>query len=96
MRQLIIDAIRNRKVLTFAYSNIARVVEPHAVGITKAGHDVLRCFQIQGGHVTHTHQWDLCDLSKMIGLRETGETFAGARHGYKRGDKAMEHIYAEL
>jgi hypothetical protein len=96
MRQTIINAINGRKVLAFTYDNISRTVEPHAVGMSTAGNDVLRCYQTQGGHVSATHAWDLCELSKMSQLRETGDSFASARPGYRRGDKAMTHIYAEL
>ena len=58
--------------------------------------DVLRCFQTQGGHVTPGHEWDLCEVSKISNLRETGAVFANARPDYKKGDKGMTHIYAEL
>lgn len=96
MLQTIIDAIHNRRVLAFTYSGIARVVEPHAVGVSRAGNDALRCFQTQGGHVTPGHEWDFCDLSQIIGLHATGDVFSGARPDYRKGDKHMKHIYAEL
>lgn len=96
MLQAIIDAIRNRKVLTFTYNGIARVVEPHAVGVSRTGNDALRCYQIQGGHITPGHEWDFCDLSQISAMRETGDVFAGARPGYRPGDKHMTRIYAEL
>ncbi|MCE5265654.1 MAG: WYL domain-containing protein [Deltaproteobacteria bacterium] len=96
MLQAIIDAIINRKVLSFTYSGITRVVEPHAVGVSRAGNDVLRCFQIQGSHLTPGHEWDLCKISDMSNLSTTGQCFKGERQGYKRGDKHMTAIYAEL
>lgn len=96
MLQIIIDAIRNRKVLSFTYHNIARIVEPHAVGVSRTGHDALRCFQIQGGHVTPGHEWDFCEISKISNLSATGQLFIGERPGYRRGDKHMTTIYAEL
>lgn len=96
MLQIIINAIENRYVLSFTYSGINRIVEPHAVGVSRAGHDALRCFQIQGDHVKFGHEWDFCEISKMSHLRATGEHFSGERPGYKRGDKHMTTIYAEL
>lgn len=95
MRNTIIDAIKNRQMLSFTYSGLYRVVEPHAVGMSRAGNDVLRCFQIQGGHVTPGHEWDLCDLSKICHLT-VGQSFSGMRPGYARGDKHMVTIYAQL
>lgn len=96
MLQTIIDAIRNHQVLAFSYSGLDRVVEPHTVGISRAGHQILRCYQIQGGHVSLGHDWDLCELGKMRDLRVTGDTFLNPRTGYKRGDRHMTRIYAEL
>jgi len=96
MIQLIIDAIKNRHVLSFSYDGYIRVVEPHAVGESRAGNDVLRCYQTKGGHVTPGHDWDLCELSKISNLKPTGESFANARPDYKKGDKGMVRIYAEL
>src|SRR5450830_1906 len=93
---LIADAIRNLQVLTVTYDGITRAVEPHAVGLSSAGKDLLRCFQPTGGHVNPNHDWDLMSLSKIVGLAKTGATFAGPRPGYKRGDSAMVRIYAEL
>ena len=64
--------------------------------LARAGNDVLRCYQTKGGHVTHGHDWDLCEFSKISNLNTTGESFANARPDYKKGDKGMSRIYAEL
>lgn len=96
MLTTIIAAIKNRHTLSFSYSGIPRVVEPHAVGSSTAGNDVLRCYQTHGGHVTPGHEWDLCKLSKISKLTDTGEVFAIARPGYKKNDRDMHRIYAEL
>ncbi len=96
MLQTIISAIHNRQVLSFHYDGLTRIVEPHAVGISRAGNDVLRCYQVQGGHVNSGHDWNLCDISKISNLSMTGTVFDNTRPGYKKGDKGMRHIYAEL
>lgn len=96
MLETIIAAINNRRTLSFRYDGYSRVVEPHAVGVSTAGSDVLRCFQTHGGHVKAAHDWNNCLLSKIRDLTLTGESFTGERPGYKRGDKGMVHIYAEL
>lgn len=96
MRRIIIDAIQTRKVLSFSYDGLRRVVEPHAVGRSRTGNEVLRCFQTKGGHVTPGHEWDFCVFSKIKDLAVTGETFSGERPGYRRGDSHMTEIYAEL
>ncbi|MEN5313528.1 hypothetical protein [Pseudomonas koreensis] len=96
MKQTIIDAISNYQVLTFTYSGIPRVVEPHAVGLSRTGKEVIRCFQTHGGHVTPGHEWDLCELNKISDLKISGATFHTPRPGYRRGDSHMTHIFAEL
>ncbi len=96
MLQTIINAIHNRDYLAFTYSGYSRVVQPAAVGISSAGNDVLRCYQTAGGHVTPGHEWDLCDISKISNLRVTGEHFVGEPPHYRKGDRGMTTIYAEL
>lgn len=96
MLQTIVDAIHSHQVLAFSYSGLERLIEPHAVGISRTGKQVLRCYQIQGGHITPGHDWDLCELAKIRDLRTTGSTFLNPRPGYKRGDRHMLEIYAQL
>lgn len=96
MRLIIEEAIRNRHYLTFTYKGIARVVQPTAIGVSRAGNEVLRCFQTEGAHNTDGHDWDLCTLSKISGLSATGESFEAPPPGYNRGDKGMVKIYVEL
>jgi hypothetical protein len=96
MLQTIINAIRNHQVLSFTYHGIQRVVYPTAVGMSRAGNDCLRCYQIAGGHVTPGHEWDFCEISNISNLCTTGESFEGVPAGYKKGDKHLNQIYAEL
>jgi hypothetical protein len=96
MLQVIIEAIRNRKILSFSYNGLFRVVEPHTVGLSRAGRPALSCYQIKGLHVKPGHEWDFCVLSNIHDLKLTGEVFLNPRYGYKRGDSRMLTIYAEL
>jgi len=96
MLETIINSIKNRHYICFTYSGITRVVQPAAVGVTSNGKTMLRCYQTQGGHVTPGHSWDFCDLSKLHQLRTTGDTFIQNPPGYKKGDKGMKKIIAEL
>jgi hypothetical protein len=96
MNQLIIDAINTLQVLKFTYSGIDRVVEPHAIGISRTGKVLLRCFQTLGGHVTPGHEWDLCELRKISNLRVSSDYFQGPRPGYRKGDSHMASIFAQL
>lgn len=96
MLQTIINAIANKAVISFDYSHLPRVVEPHAVGISLAGNPVLRCYQTHGRHIAPGHDWNLCELSKISNLKVTSDTFPQPRPGYVRGDKGMRRIDAQL
>ncbi len=96
MNQTIVNAIRNTHVLALTYHGIQRRVEPHAYGSSKRQNDVLRCYQVAGGHVTPDHDWELLLVSEITALADPQEQFSGPREGYKRGDRGMTTIYAEL
>ena len=96
MLNTLISAIQQRKHIAFTYSGLARVAQPAAVGESRAGNPVLRCYQTEGGHVTAGHEWDFCELSLIVGLRVIETTFASDPPGYRKGDKHMTKIYAEL
>lgn len=96
MNSIICDAINNHEYLEFSYDGYLRKVQPAAYGVSSAGNDVLRCYQVAGGHVTPGHEWDLCKVSKITSLKATGEHFIGEPPGYKKGDRGMTTIYCEL
>jgi hypothetical protein len=97
MNRIIVDAIHNKEQLSLSYLGYRRIVEPHAYGCTIKGNEVLRCYQVQGGHTSDIpHNWELLSVSQIFGLSQTGEHFEHARPEYKRDDKAMSAIYAQL
>jgi hypothetical protein len=96
MNATIVDAIQTKKVLSLTYNGVARTVQPHAYGMNHLGHELLRAYQVSGGHQKAGHVWDLFTVSKIVGLSVTGDTFQSAAPLYARGDKAMSTIYAEL
>ena len=48
MNQEIIEAIENQNIIEFYYDGEFRAVEPHCYGVTTAGNEGLRAFQIGG------------------------------------------------
>ncbi len=97
MNQLIYNAIRERRVLSFDYHGHHRIMEPHAYGLSLAGNEIVRCYQTRG---TSEHgtvpSWKICLIAEISGLADTGEHFSGKRDGYARGDKKMTKIFVEL
>lgn len=91
------DAPNKGLVLELRYDGYNRHVEVHAVGLSTAGHDVMRCWQIRGGSVHNEPVgWKLMRLDEAIGAHVTGESSHAPRAGYKSGDRAMKRIYCQL
>lgn len=95
-KNVLIDAVKNRTILTLVYDDKPRIIEPHAVGINPKGDLILRCYQRDGESATNPRAWKLLTADKIVDLQDTGQQFAGPRDGYKPGDKAMVDIFAEL
>lgn len=96
MNSEIVQAIAQRRLMELSYDGLRRTVEPHAYGVTAHGHEVIRVWQTSGGSANgEPTGWKLLrvDEARVTAL---GERFEGPRPGYKRGDKAMSRIFAEL
>lgn len=95
MNREIIDAIKNQNVIEFTYDGETRIVEPHCYGLTTKGNEGLRAFQTGGHSSTGTMGWKMYDLGKADDVEVSEETFE-TRDDYRKGDKGMSKIYAEL
>lgn len=95
MNQEIIKAVENQNVIEFYYEGKLRVVEPHCYGETTAGNEGLRAYQIGGYSSSGKMGWKMYDLGKADDIDVTDDTF-DVRIDYKRGDKGMSEIYAEI
>jgi hypothetical protein len=96
MREIICRAIRERRLLTFFYEGGPRFVEPHAYGTTTQDNPGLRAFQTDGFSSTATMGWKMFDMSKASHIRILETKFGSPRTGYKRGDKGLKAIDAQL
>ena len=90
MNRAIISAIQNQRTLTFNYHGERRTVEPHCYGMDTKGHEALRAYQTGG------KGWRLFHLSDVVGLVDVGESFDGPRPDYRRNDRGMSQIFAQL
>lgn len=96
MNQLIIKAIDERRTLELRYAGYSRIVEPHAYGRDKLGEEILRCFQLTGGSNSGERSgWKLLKVSEIFSL-EVQKTIFVPQVGYKRGDKAIAFLFAQL
>jgi hypothetical protein len=91
------EALRHRRVLELRYDGFSRAIEVHAVGYSKAGHPVLRAWQISGGSTSGERTgWKLIRLGEASGAHVTDGPSQAPRPRYKRGDPAMDRIICEL
>lgn len=89
--------IENKLRLSFSYDGFHRVVEPHAYGVDRKGHEVLRAFQVRGNSESGEYAgWKLLRVNQISGTAVLSGRFAGPRPGYKRGDKAFSTIWCQL
>jgi hypothetical protein len=92
----IIQAIEDCNVIEFEYDGELRIIEPHCHGVTTAGNVGLRAYQVGGYSSSGTFGWKMYDLGKAKNIIITAEVFSGPRPDYRKGDKGMTKIYAEL
>lgn len=90
MRDLIVRAISERRVITLDYTAGQRSVEPHAFGLSSNGDLLLRAYQTEGASESGEHRWwKLFRIDRIRSLNLGEASFDGARPEYKRGDKHM-------
>lgn len=92
MNELLLTAIRKKRRIHFVYHDKDRIGEPQCYGISTAGKEVVRVFQISGG----SQQEPLFEVSKIEQLFVSNEAFQEPGPNYKQGDSAMSVIFAEL
>lgn len=91
------EALRRGKRLELRYDGYSRVVEVHAVGVTKEDHGIIRVYQVRGGSASHDPVgWKLFRTDEVSSAHIMEESSDAPRRGYKRGDKAMERIKCEI
>ncbi len=66
MHELLIQAIRERMVLTLYYEPGERIIEPHAYGLSAEGKPLLRAFQTAGASASGEHEnWKLFRVDRI-------------------------------
>jgi predicted DNA-binding transcriptional regulator YafY len=72
----VVHALRERRVLRFRYRGLTREVEPHAVGLGRAGQWVLLAWQAAGGSRSEPPPgWRTFSLVEMHTVRVLRRTF---------------------
>ena len=97
MHELLLRAIRERRLLMFAYRDTLRIVEAHRYGEAANGHRLLSAW-LRPGHSRSTPDggWRSFLLDDIESPQLLDESFAGAREGYAAHDRSMATVFAEL
>ena len=87
------DAIRELRVVEFAYAGGSRSVEPHAVGYDESGRLTLTGWQLAGKNGPGLRDFA---VKSMRLLTVTSRRFDGPRPDYDHGDSRLRKIVARL
>ena len=94
---LLVSAIKEKRIVTFNYDGLDRVVECATLGYTTAGMPAVRGYQTAGDtHSGTVPCWRLFRIDKIQGLVLTEEHFYSEPPFYKKSDPAFSRIDAEL
>jgi predicted DNA-binding transcriptional regulator YafY len=97
IHDLLVQAIREKRVLRFTYRGHARVVEPHAYGRNTKGEAVLHAFQTEGTSASRPPPgWRTFTASAIEQLKVGELSFAQARDGYSPNELRLAPLWAEV
>ncbi|HXE57238.1 MAG TPA: hypothetical protein VNK43_04495 [Gemmatimonadales bacterium] len=95
--ELLVQAIQERRLVSFVYGGHRRVVEPHLLGLHAAGEAVLSAYQTQGGSETgDLPGWRTFVLAEVGQVDLLERRFGEARPGYDRDGPGMVEVFARL
>lgn len=92
LRQPICRAIRSKTVLIFSYHDEIREVEPHILGLTRAGNLVLSGWQRSG----ERPGWRNFHVDEIGELTRTVIRFKTVRDGYNPDDNTFDRVICRL
>ncbi len=90
-------AIEERRMVNFSYGGFARVLEPHAYGVSMTGEVVLHGYQTAGGSSSVPPPgWRTFTVSGISDLVVTERRFAKPRADYSAERPRLEPLWAEV
>jgi hypothetical protein len=93
----IVQAVRQRRMLSIQLGASEVCVEPHAYGIDHAGRPVLVCYQGPGSATSPDEAgWRCVRLLEVRLVAECRQRFTGPRSGYVRNNPAFHTIFAQI
>jgi hypothetical protein len=97
MNVLFCDAIRARRLVRFAYGGYERVIEPHAYGVTRDGHELLTGWLVSGWSASAPGQgWRTYRVDQISDAVATSQSFTAPWRGYRFNDPRLQTVYCQL
>lgn len=104
IKEQLIDAINNKRCIKFIYDGHVRIVEPYCVGLhASTKNPCFRGLQIDGSsnskNKTDLPFWDMFLLNKASNFEILDLHFDGSnglRNGYKKNDRHISPIFAQI
>ncbi len=91
------EALHQGKRIELQYDSFSRLVEMHAVGITKDGLEMMRVWQVSGSSSGDNRSgWKILRLSRVLKADITKIESRAPRRGYQRDDKIMASICCQI
>jgi len=95
--KIAIKAMQEGKRVSLSYHGEKRLVEVHALGLSRKSKPCVRVYQVIGGSVfSDTTGWKMMLLSDIEDAKITDELSAAPRPGYHPGDRGMSAILMEI
>ncbi len=88
-------AIRDRRLIQFAYQDALRIVEPHDYGVSH-GRVRLLAFQLRGQSKGPLPDWRMFDVARMAQLVVLDETFRGSRGNAGQSHKQWDELFCRV
>jgi hypothetical protein len=97
MNTQICFAIKSRVIIQINYDGGIRIIEPYCHGISQAGNEVLRAYQIRGfSRSGEPSGWKLFESTKIHNIIITSDNFKENRVGYNPNDQGMNSIHCHV
>ncbi|MHB1295013.1 MAG: hypothetical protein ACYC4R_08430 [Anaerolineae bacterium] len=97
MNDLVCKAIQGRLLIAFRYSGGERLVEPYVHGVSTAGHEVIRGYQVSGYSASgRPTGWKQFRVEDMADLELTNRTFTDNRPGYQPSGRGLLEMHCHL
>jgi hypothetical protein len=86
--------VQEHRVVVFMYDGLLRTVEPHAYGLSSAGHELISGYQTAGfSYSSEQPGWRLYRVDRISAFSPTPYTFPHTRPGFNPHHPLMAIAY---